>query len=301
MEFLKLLESIRTPELTSIAYLFTTLGEELFVITILCAIYWCINKNLAYKISFTYFVSGLLVQSLKITFRINRPWILDPSLQPVDKALETATGYSFPSGHTQSGTSLFSSLAFHIKRSWIQVLCVITFILIGVSRMYLGVHTPQDVIVSMGVTLLISYCIHRYMNKYLDDNSKDYILSLIAAIISLGVIIYSIILLRNGVLAETYASDCIKGAGAGLGFALGFYLERKYINFSTETNNIWQQGIKLLLGLSIALLLKSGIKLVFGESLIISAIRYFFVVIWILVLYPMIIKKCFPLNQKSKI
>lgn len=293
MEFLKFLESIRTPALTSIAYLFTTLGEELFVITILCAIYWCINKNLAYKISFTYFVSGLLVQSLKITFRINRPWILDPSLHPVDKALETATGYSFPSGHTQSGTSLFSSLAFHIKRRWIQVLCVITFILIGMSRMYLGVHTPQDVFVSMGITLLISYCIHRYMNKYLNDNSKDYILSLIAAIISLGVIIYSIILLWNGVLAENYVSDCIKGAGAGLGFALGFYLERKYINFSTETKRIWQQAIKLLVGLAIALLLKSGIKLVFGESLIISAIRYFLVVIWILVLYPMIIKKIF--------
>lgn len=291
MEFLKFLESIRSPELTNIAYLFTTLGEELIVITVLCTIYWCINKSLAYKISFTYFISGLLVQSLKITFRIERPWILDPTFHPVDKALETATGYSFPSGHTQSGTSLFASLAFHFKRRWIQALCVITFVLIGMSRMYLGVHTPQDVLVSMGLTLLISYLIHRYMTQSLQNNKNNYVVSIIAAIISIGVIIYSITLLINGSITENYAADCIKGAGAGLGFSVGFYLERKYINFSTETDHIWQQVLKILLGLGMALLLKSGIKAVFGENLIISALRYFLLILWILVIYPMIIKR----------
>ncbi len=99
MEFLHFLSQFRTDGGDIFFQLITYTAQELFVVGIICWLFWCSNKRLAYTLGFSYFTSGLLVQGLKITFRIPRPWILDPSFQPVPSAVPGATGYSFPSGH----------------------------------------------------------------------------------------------------------------------------------------------------------------------------------------------------------
>ena len=109
MSFLWTLSGIRTPLLDTIFQLITFLAQELVIIAVICALYWCIDKKLAVQIGFNYLCAGLLVQSLKITFRIPRPWVLDPEFKAVESSIPAATGYSFPSGHTQSGTSLFAT------------------------------------------------------------------------------------------------------------------------------------------------------------------------------------------------
>ena len=96
MTFLFLLEGIRTPFLNQLMQFITYFGQELIVIAVICTFYWCADKRFAYLLGFTYFTAGLGVQALKITFRIPRPWILDPTFQPVDSAVSGATGYSFP-------------------------------------------------------------------------------------------------------------------------------------------------------------------------------------------------------------
>ena len=100
MSFLWTLSGIRTPLLDTIYQLITFLAQELVIIAVICALYWCIDKKLAVQIGFNYLCAGLLVQSLKITFRIPRPWVLDPEFKAVESAIPAATGYSFPSGHT---------------------------------------------------------------------------------------------------------------------------------------------------------------------------------------------------------
>ena len=90
---------------------------------------------------------------LKITFRIPRPWVLDPQFQAVPSAIPAATGYSFPSGHTQSGTALYGSLALSTKKKWQSIVAVLIFLLIAFSRMYLGCHTPKDVLTAMLISL----------------------------------------------------------------------------------------------------------------------------------------------------
>ena len=112
MDFLIFLEQHRCAFLNVFFQSVTYLGQELFVVAVICWLYWCQNKKLAYTLGFSYFVSGLAAQGLKITFRVPRPWVLDPSFHPVSSAVDAATGYSFPSGHTQSGTTLFSTLGF---------------------------------------------------------------------------------------------------------------------------------------------------------------------------------------------
>lgn len=298
MSFLALLESIRTPVLTAVMSAVTRLGHELLPIAIICIFYWCVNKKLAYKAGFSFFFSGLTVQTLKITFRIDRPWILDPDFKPVESAIEEATGYSFPSGHTQAATSLFSTLALFFKKWYVKLACVLIFLLVGFSRMYLGVHTPLDVLVSMGVTLFFSIAVFVIIDKIYDTRRYDAALSIVMAVISLAVMIYAALLMHNGTIEYKYASDCCKSGGAGLAFAIGFFLERRYINFDTKARNVGIQILKFAVGIALALAAKSALKPLFAlfltdgvPALIGDAMRYFVLVIWIIAVYPAIFKK----------
>lgn len=298
MSFLILLESIRTPVLTAIMSAVTWLGHELPPIAIICIFYWCVNKKLAYKAGFSFFFSGLTVQTLKITFRIERPWILDPGFKPVELAVEEATGYSFPSGHTQAATSLFGTLALYFRRWYVKLVCVMLFLLVGFSRMYLGVHTPLDVLVSMGVTLFFSIAVFVLIDKIYDTRRYDCALALVMTLISLAVMVYSAVLMHNGTIEYKYASDCCKSGGAGLAFAIGFYIERRYINFDTKAKNIGIQIAKFAVGLAVALGAKSALKPVLAlfltdgvPALIGDALRYFVLVFWIIAVYPAIFGK----------
>lgn len=286
MSFLRLLEGVRTPFLDQFFQFITYFGQELIILAVICTLYWCVDKRFAYQLGFTYFTAGLCVQTLKITFRIPRPWILDPDFKPVESAIAGATGYSFPSGHTQGGTSLFAPLALNARRNWQKFLCVLAFLLIGLSRMYLGVHTPKDVLVSMGIALLFSWLVYHFRDFLLGSSAHIKTISFVLCSLSVLVCIYALILLSNGTIDTHYASDCCKAGAAGLGFAAGFYLERTYLNFDTRTSNSGTQILKLFIGLGITLLLKSGMKALFGPSIPLKMLEYFILVLWVIVIYP---------------
>ena len=92
MEFLHILSRIRIPFLDGLFQLITYFGQAVPLLLLLCAIYWCVNKELAYGMGLSFFTSGLMLQTLKITFRIPRPWVLDPEFSPVESAVSGATG-----------------------------------------------------------------------------------------------------------------------------------------------------------------------------------------------------------------
>lgn len=165
MDFLNLLSQYRTPAFDIFFQGITLLAQETFVVVVICWLFWCSNKKLAYCLGFTYFTSGLLVQGLKITFRVPRPWLLDPAFEPVASAVPGATGYSFPSGHTQSITALFGTLGLYSRKKLQRFLCALFILLVGFSRMYLGCHTPQDVIVSFLVTFLCVILCYSFLYK----------------------------------------------------------------------------------------------------------------------------------------
>ena len=166
MDFLRFLEGIRTPELNALFLVLTWFGEEVLVLAIICSIYWCMNKRLAYRICFSFLSSGLLVQTLKITFRVPRPWVKDPSFIAVKQAVPTATGYSFPSGHTPCATSLYSTFAYNTKKNLWRVICLLIIFSVMFSRMYLGVHTPTDVVVSFILSLSISLITNYFITSF---------------------------------------------------------------------------------------------------------------------------------------
>lgn len=295
MEFLRLLEGIRHPVLDVFFQFVTYFGQELVIIAVVCALYWCYDKRFAYQLGFTYFAAGLCVQTLKITFRIPRPWVLDPNFHAVKSAVPSATGYSFPSGHTQGGTSLFAPIALNTKNKWIRALCVLAFLLIGFSRMYLGVHTPKDVLVSMGISLIFSWLIWYFSDKLLDENTHCKKIAALLILASLCVCIYASILLQRGIIDIKYASDACKASGAGLAFAIGWYLEQTTFHFDIHTKTKAGRLLKLIVGLLVAFLIKEGSKPLVADSIYLKMLQYFVLVLWVLLIYPY----CFSKLQKS--
>ena len=121
MELLYWFESIRMPVLDVIMQTVTRLGEETVFMLIAMLVFWCVDKRRGYYLLSVGFVGTLINQWLKIVFRVPRPWVLDPNFQIVDSAKEAATGYSFPSGHTQSAVGTLGGVARFAGNVWLKV------------------------------------------------------------------------------------------------------------------------------------------------------------------------------------
>lgn len=290
MEFLYQLESIRNPFFSGIFRLFTLLGQEVIVLAVLCFFYWCYDKKLAYRISFGFFLSAILVQGLKITFRVPRPWVKDPLFKPVEGAIKAATGYSFPSGHTQAATALYGTLALASKKLASKILFFLVIAMVGLSRMYLGVHTPADVLTSFGITLITILLVY-YFSKYELTEDKKVYLMIGIGVFAVALLIYCLSLYNNGTIELAYAADSCSAAAAGVGLAIGWYVESTYLNFNERACSNRMQVVKLLLGLIITVLLKEGLGVILGASIAGKGVKYFLLVLWIMIGYPCIIKK----------
>ena len=299
MNFLEFLAQYRTEWADIFFQAVTYLAQEAFVIVIICWLYWRSNKKLAYTLGFSYFTSGLLVQGLKITFRVPRPWVLDPGFHPVESAVPDATGYSFPSGHTQSCTSLFGTLGFFTRKLSLRILCGCMIFLIGFSRMYLGCHTPQDVLVSFGVSILCTYLSYYLLYRKELLNGKEKITSVCIALVCAHLVIYTLFLYKRGIIELKYASDCVKAAGAGMAFSIGYYIEKTYLNFQAP-DSLREKLLRFAAGLAVTLALQTGLKPILGTSFPASFIRYFLVVAWAVILYPMLFSRKKSLSGSYK-
>ena len=128
--------------------LITKLGEASIATLLVALIYWCVNKREGIFLMLTFYYNRVINAFIKITACVYRPWIRDPRVTPVEAALEDATGYSFPSGHSANATSVFGGLALNRKyHKAFRIGMIALILLVAFSRNYLGVHTPQDVIV----------------------------------------------------------------------------------------------------------------------------------------------------------
>ena len=287
MDFLRLLANYRCSFLNVVFQSITWIAQETIVVIVICWLYWCCNKKLAHILGFTYFLSGLLVQALKITFRIPRPWILDPDFKAVESAVPGATGYSFPSGHTQSGTALFSTLGFHFQKKAVKFICFFIMCLIGFSRMYLGVHTHKDVLVSMALTFIISFIVYNHLAPKLNGSENIMRLSFGLLTTCLLLFAYAGILYCTHIADPDMAADALKAGGAGLGFALGYYIEQTRIRFSMP-KSAKEKALRFTTGLFSVIVLMVIFHFTIKKFLIGNIISYFLLILWIVAFYPAI-------------
>jgi len=293
MELLRLIEGIRSPFLDTVFGLITRLGEQTILIVVFCVIFWCINKRMGYVMGVAFFLSSLVVQGMKICFRVDRPWVADPTFEPVHSAVRQATGYAFPSGHTQNAAALLGSLAAQLRSVPVKVVLVVLAVLVAFSRMYLGVHFLSDVIVSLLITfLLVWFAVKFVATDELVNKKRELYLALLIVLCAIVVIVIAMVLYFSGTVEPRQLSDSTRAAGAAIGFAIGMYVERIYIRFSVKTKNIFLQIGKFVLGVAGTIAIQEGVRLI-GTGLAMDAVRYFLMVTWITLFFPLIIKRFF--------
>lgn len=306
MEFLKFLEGLRNPVMDSFFSIITHLGEETVFILVGLVFFWCINKKQGYYILSVGFAGTVINQFLKLLFRIPRPWVRDESFTIVESARAEATGYSFPSGHTQSALGVFGSIARINRRAWVRIACVAVCVLVPLSRMWLGVHTPADVGVSTLVALVLVFALYPIVNKAME--SKMGMRILFASMLVLSAAFLAFVLLFKfpaDADAENIAhgiSNAYKIAGCVLGLWLAYELDERFIHFET-TAVWWVQIIKLAAGLIPLLAIKSGLKApllaLCGGNDIANGLRYFLITAFAGCVWPLTFKLFNRLSSKK--
>lgn len=294
MSFLRFLESIRLPFFDWLFSLITHIGEETVFLAVALFVFWCVSKKDGYYVLCVGFVGTVLNQFLKMIFRIPRPWIKDPDFSIVESARAEATGYSFPSGHTQNAVGTFGTIAGMTKRKWLKILSIAICILVPFSRMYLGVHTPLDVGVSFAVAIVLIFAIRPLVEKGDKDPRFMYAILISMSAIALALVLFIELYPFPADTDVDNLASAAKNAysllGAVIGIVIAFPIEKKVINF--ETGGKWYaQLIKLVLGLTLAIglkaLLKTPLNMLFAYHSVSNAVRYAMVVIFAVVVWPL--------------
>lgn len=280
LQFLRWLESIRTNFLTTLFEGITILGEETLVILLVVALWFAVDSKLAQKVFFVTICSTGLNGIVKNIAQVPRPF--DKGITPVRH--ETATGFSFPSGHTQNFSTWSSLFAIKFKKNWLTALVAVLIALVAFSRLYLGVHYPSDVIV--GVSLGVGMA---FLGNYLFDRVKDkkkLYLSVLAIFIPFVVAFL--------IIANERFADFFKVFGMMGGLTLLSFLQEKTEPISYDVA-WWKKLIRIVIGVALAFAFKEGLKLLkMGNlhiDLILDAFRYFVVVLVVGYLCPLLFKK----------
>ena len=299
MELLKALEDIRSPFLDTVMETITRLGEETIAIVIICVIFWCISKKFAVIVAVVFFFSSLAVQSLKMIFRIDRPWVIDTNLSPIPAAMEAATGYSFPSGHTQTAAAIYGAIGAQLKKKPLMMLFFAIALLVAFSRLYLGVHTLQDVIASLVITSVIILVVCRILKSEDIYEARFFHIAYALAIAAIAVLILAIYFMGSEIVETAKGAGSIQIVGAAIGFAAGIFIEKKFINFSVKSSNIAVHAVKCILGIAGVIAFREVLIWNFEPGLITDGIVNAVLMLWITVIYPIFIKKFFVKKEAT--
>lgn len=282
MGIIKFIQSFSNGFFDGLFPLITMMGEDYFFMAMVALIYWCINKNFGYKLGFAYLSNGVINSAVKNIFKVPRPYLRDSSIRAL--RLETAGGYSFPSGHTQCTASFWTSIMLQAKKKWVYFIGILFIILVGISRMYLGVHTPQDVLV--GAVLGIGWVfVSNRMFDYAEEKGKKSVFLLFIIPTIIGMFIF-----RD--------TDYYKVAGTVISFYVGYLVESRYIKYEVKAE-LWKQIVKYGVGMGVLLAIKILVKPVLPESIFSDFVRYFLMGAWVTIAAPWIYKHTLSAKESS--
>ncbi len=307
MGFLSWLEKLRFPLLDKLMQVITYFGEETVFMLVAISVLWCVNKRIGYYLLSIGFSGTVVNQFLKLWFRIPRPWVKDPSFTIVESARSGATGYSFPSGHTQNAVGTFGGIARASKNRALRVVCIVLLLLVSFSRMYLGCHTLTDVAVSFGIALALVLVLYPLFESLDEHPNRMYPLLAVFLAMSVGYLLFLKLYTFPVDLDSENYREGLKNAysllGALLGLLIVYPIERRYIRYETKAV-WWAQILKVVLGLIGILIIRSGLKVLFaalfGAALFPNLLRYLAVVLFAGLLWPRTFRYFAKLGQPRK-
>jgi len=265
IDFIVFLQSLANDTVIAFFNFISFIGEESTYIVVLAIWYFAINKKLGQLFALTLGITALVNNSLKEFFSFQRPFEAYPDLV-TNYRPDTSTGHSFPSGHTQNFSTMLFAFAFVYKK-WMIGVAILFTVLMMFSRMFLGVHFLEDVLVAAVLGILIAFALVKLYHKYGISVIKY---------IAVGLLILS------GILLFIFESDdFFKSYGLLLGLTIGIIYEDKYVNFSLSVSTI-KKIMRVIIGLVLLLGLQVGLKelfaVLFPSSIsITNVIRYFLI------------------------
>ncbi|TET09197.1 MAG: phosphatase PAP2 family protein [Candidatus Atribacteria bacterium] len=270
LDFIIMIQQIDTPLLDSFFRAITSLGDELFYLLLFPFLLWCVDFYLGIRVGIIFLLSVYLNNGLKEIFQQPRPFDILPQIQKVH-----AYGYGFPSGHAQSSLVVWGSIAYWKKQIWIRNLSVLLILLIGFSRIYLGVHFPTDILGGWlfgGLILGLSYFI--FLKIKLDFIQGNMVYKII------GITLFPVILLQI-----QSSPDIISSVAALTGIGYGLLLFYSYVG-EIQPGRWLQRLISFLVGVIGIGIIYLGLKLILpseGQSFyqLSRFFRYLLLGIWI--------------------
>ena len=283
-------------------FLSITVFGELWIPTLICAItYWCIDFRAGIYLFSLESFNVLLTHLFKMLACVYRPWVLDSRIHPSKLAVPFAKGYSFPSGHSAMSASVFGGLAYLFRKNKALCIALICLILtIGFSRLWLGVHTPQDVVCGLLTGLFLVFIIDKLINWAEKDKNRYLYLTIVTDIFAILVLIYLLFF-------NTYRIDYVSGKilvnpqglkyvtsilyGYALGIINGCFLCRRFCPFNPADVSVKRRIIRGLIGaVGIIVLLKTLIQYFFINSsdVKLATLLMFAMGITVTLIYPII-------------
>lgn len=278
MEVIQFLQSFSSDLLNTVMLIITSFGSVYFSIFVVCIIYWCYNKDIGFKLGIIMACSGVLNSIVKSLVRSPRPI----GVEGVNSIGEfSAPGYSFPSGHTQNITTLGVSMYIFTRSRVIFILSVILIVLVGISRLYLGLHWPIDILGGFVLSLIISIVLNEVLIKL-----SDFKINMLIGILSL-IFLLSVFFIEHGENGQDY----FKTMGMFIGVYLGHLFERRYVNFSPDASNV-DNIMKIIIGAFTTILLEILLSYLFNMVNIywLYIIKYMIIGFWIFGAIPLIFK-----------
>ena len=209
-------------------------------------LFWCINRRAGLFLLFVASFGRLINILIKDTACVYRPWIFDSDIHPAEDALKKASSYSMPSGHTQFTAAIYGGLAYFYRKTFPKLIipCAIIILAVALSRNFLGVHTPQDVLVAIAETLAVIFLSEKLFDRMEQDKNFTKTAFIAGAVICVISALYMMLKsypvdYLNGkiIVTETAAKlDSLDSIGCVAAFLIGAALENKFVNFSTNVD-----------------------------------------------------------------
>jgi membrane-associated phospholipid phosphatase len=266
---IRTIQLVHGPALDAVFKTITFMGEEEFFLILLPLIFWCVDFTVGARLAFAFLLSSCINVGLKDLFAHPRPFELDPTVK-----LHEVGGYGLPSGHSQAAVVVWGTIAAGFRRIWLWIVAIVLMVLIGFSRVYLGVHFPTDVLGgwTVGAVFLAAYlALEPRVAAWLKRAG-------LAVQLVLAVAVPLALLLVHPTPDTASPTAVLMGMGAGLA------LTRRVAPFSAA-GPLWQRAVRFLVGAIVLLALYFGLKLAFpgeGEPLYFAlrVVRYAVVGLW---------------------